>query len=60
MLKKYIEVVHLEYQGRERQYFQLLFLDIQVDIMSEAMLQINRTMKRLQKNKSNAQSQKFL
>ena len=46
-VQNYIEVIRLEYQGRERQYFQLLFLDIQVDNMSEAMFQINRTMRRL-------------
>ena len=38
-VQNYIEVIHLEYQGRERQYFQLLFLDIQVDNMSEAIFQ---------------------
>ena len=42
------------------QYFQLLLLDIQVDNMSEAMFQINRTMRKLQKNKSTAQKQECL
>ena len=32
--QSFIEVIHLEYQGRERQYFQLLFLDIQEDNMT--------------------------
>ena len=53
-IQNYIEFIHLEYQGRERQYFQLLFLDIQVDNMSKAIFQRNRTMRRLQKNKSTA------
>ena len=57
-VQSYIEVIHLEF--RERQYFQLLFLDIQVDNMSEAIFQINRTMTRLQKNKSTAQKQECL
>ena len=47
-------------QGRERQYFQLLFLDIQVDNMSEAIFQIHRTVRRLQKNKITAQRQECL
>ena len=53
-VQNYTEVTHLEYQGRKRQYFQVLFLDIQVDNMSEVIFQINRTMWRLQKNKSTA------
>ena len=55
-VQNYTEVTHLEYQGRKRQYFQVLFLDIQVDIdnMSEAIFQINRTVWKLKKNKSTA------
>ena len=53
-VQNYTEVTHLKYQGRKRQYFQVLFLDIQVDNMSEVIFQINRTMWRLQKNKSTA------
>ena len=59
-VQNYIEVIHLEYQGRERQYFQLLFLDIKVHNMSDAAFRINRTMRRLQKNKSTAQRQECL
>ena len=59
-VQNYIEIIHLEYQGRERQFFQLLCLDIQVDNMSKAIFQINRTMRRLQKNKSTAQRQECL
>ena len=54
-VQNYIEVIYLEYQSRERHYFQLLFLDIQVDNMNEAIFQINRTMRTLQKNESTAQ-----
>ena len=59
-VQNYTEVVHLESQDREKQYFQLLFLDIHVDNMSEAIFQINRTIRRLQKNKSTAQKQEYL
>ena len=59
-VQNYNEVIHLEYQDRERQYFQLQFLDIQVDNMSEVIFPINRNMRRLQKNKSTAQRQEAL
>ena len=48
-VQNYIEVIHLEYQDKERQYFQLLFLGIQVDNMSKAIFQINRTTRRLKR-----------
>ena len=59
-VQNYTELIHLEHQDRERQYFQLLFFNIQVDNMSEAMLQINRAMRRLQENQSTAQKQESL
>ena len=59
-VQSYTEVVHLESEGREKQYFQLLFLDIHVDNMSEAIFQINRAIRRLQKNKSTTQKQEYL
>ena len=48
-VQNYIEVIHLEYQNKERQYFQLLVLGIQVDNMSKAIFQLNRTIRRLKR-----------
>ena len=59
-VQNYFEVIHLEDKYRERQYCRLLLLDIQVDNMSVAIFQINRAIKRLEKNKSTAQKQEYL
>ena len=35
-VENYIEVIHLEYQGRERQYFQFKFLVIEAKNLDES------------------------
>ena len=49
-LRIYIEVIHLEYQGRERQYCQLQFLEIEVENLDESCQNINRAMKQICRN----------
>ena len=49
-VENYIEVIYLEYQGRERQYFQLQFLEIEVENLDESCQNINRVMKQVCRN----------
>ena len=46
----YIQVEHLEFQGRERQYFQLQFINVEIDDVEDAIVNINRDICRLQRN----------
>ena len=46
-VENYIEVSHLEYQGRDRQYLQLQFLEIEVENLDESCQNINRVMKQI-------------
>ena len=48
--ENYIEVIHLEYQGGERQYFQLQFLEIEVENLDESCQNINGAMKQICRN----------
>ena len=45
-----IEVIHLEYQGRERQYVQLQFLEKEVENLYESCQNINGAMKQICRN----------
>ena len=49
-VENYIEVIHLEYQGTERQYFQLQFLEIEVENLDESCQNINGAMKQICRN----------
>ena len=49
-VENYIEVIHLEYQGRERQYFQLQFLEIEVENLDESCQNIHGAMKQICRN----------
>ena len=49
-VENYIEVIYLEYQGREKQYFQLQFLEIEVENLDESCQNINRAMKQICRN----------
>ena len=40
--KNYIQVTHLEYQGREKQYFQLQFVEIEVNENANAAVYFKR------------------
>ena len=53
-VENYIEVIHLEYQGREKQYFQLQFLEIEVENLDESCQNINRVMKQICRNSANS------
>ena len=46
----YIEIIDLEYQGRRRQYFQLQFLEIEVENLDESSQNINRPMEQICRN----------
>ena len=50
VIENYIEVIHLEYQGRERQYFQLQFLETEVENLDESCQNINGAMKQICRN----------
>ena len=49
-VENYIEVIHLEYQGRERQYFQLQLLEIEVANLDESCQNINMATKQICRN----------
>ena len=49
-LENYIKVIHLEYQGRESQYFQLQFLDIEIDSICRITAGASKFISRLKKN----------
>ena len=49
-VENYIDVAHLEFQGRERQYFQLQFINVEIDDNEDAIVNINRDNSRLQRN----------
>ena len=40
--QNYIQVAYLEHQGRERQYFQLQFIEIEVNEDANATVYLNR------------------
>ena len=45
--ENYIEVIHLEYQGRDTQYFLLQFLEIEGEKLDESCKNINRALKQI-------------
>ena len=49
-LENYIQVAHLEYHGRESQYFQLQFVEIEVNENSNAVLRFDRLLRRMRSN----------
>ena len=49
-VENYIEVIHLGYQGRERQYFQSQFLEIEVENLDESCQNINGAKKQICRN----------
>ena len=49
-VENHIEVIYLEYQGRERQYFQLQFLEIEVANLDECCQNINMATKQICRN----------
>ena len=49
-VENYIEVIHLEYQGRDTQYFLLHFLEIEGEKLDESCKNINRALKQTCKN----------
>ena len=44
------QVGYLEVQGRERQYFQLQFINVEIDDVEDAIANINRDIRRFQRN----------
>ena len=50
-VENYTEVIHLDNYGRETQYFQLPFLQIEVENLDESCQNINRAMKQICINK---------
>ena len=54
-VENYIEVIHLEYQGRERQYFQLQLLEIEVANLDESCQNINMAAKQICRNSAGLQ-----
>ena len=49
-VENYIQVAYLKFQGRERQYFQLQFINVEIDDVEDSILNINRDIRRLQRN----------
>ena len=48
-VESYTQVAHLEFQGRERQYFQLQFINVETDDIEDTIVNINRDIHRLQR-----------
>ena len=48
-VKNYIQVARLEFQGRQWQYFQLQFINVEIDDVEDAIVNINRNIRRLQR-----------
>lgn len=50
VLQKYTQVAQLEYQGSERHYFQLQFVEIEVNENANATVYFNRILRRMTRN----------
>ena len=48
-VENYVQVAHLEFQGRQWQYFQLLFINVETNDAEDAVVNINRNIRRLQR-----------
>ena len=57
-VENYTEVIFLEYQGRERQCFQLKFLEREVENLDESCQNINRAMKQICRNSAYSKRKK--
>ena len=49
-VENYIQVAHLEFQGREWEYVQLQFINVEMYDVEDAIVNINRDIRRLQGN----------
>ena len=49
-VENYIQVANSEFQGIERHYFHLQFLNVERDDVEDAIVDINKDICRLQKN----------